>query len=145
MVRGFERQGEGIIFAVLSNAMPAAKTNKTKKKQTEEYIPKPWYKNSNTWGWICLFLLIVSIIVILAADVAADDKAKALEQQSEELRQMGIRRELDGSGDWVPDPDIARRAREYIQNGGYADPQLDAIQDGDYQDLLDQMGGPEGF
>ena len=136
--------------------MPAAKTNKTKKKQTEEYIPKPWYKNSNTWGWICLFLLIVSIIVILAADVAADDKAKALEQQSrprsyeeiftpEELRQMGIRRELDGPGDWVPDPDIARRAREYIQNGGYADPQLDAIQDGDYQDLLDQMGGPEGF
>ena len=93
-----------------SNAMPAAKTNKTKKKQTEEYIPKPWYKNSNTWGWICLFLLIVSIIVILAADVAADDKAKALEQQSrprsyeeiftpEEQKRMGIRRELDGPGD----------------------------------------------
>ena len=129
------------------------------KKETEnkkEYTAKPWYKNSNTWGWICLLLLILAIIIILAADVAADDKAKDLEEQSrprsyqeiftpEEQKRMGIRRELDGPGDWVPDPDIARRAREYIQNGGYADPQSDAIQDGDYHDLLDQMGGPEGF
>ena len=29
--------------------------------------------------------------------------------------------------------------------GGNADPVGDAIQDGDYHDLLDQNGGPEGF
>lgn len=40
---------------------------------------------------------------------------------------------------------LARKAREFIEKGGNADPQLDAIQDGDYHDLLDQMGGPEGF
>ena len=29
--------------------------------------------------------------------------------------------------------------------GGNADPAIDAIQDGDYHDLLDQNVGPEGF
>lgn len=32
-----------------------------------------------------------------------------------------------------------------LVKGGNADPALDAILDGDYYDLLDQMGGEEGF
>ena len=39
----------------------------------------------------------------------------------------------------------AKNVREFIEKGGNADPAGDAIQDGDYHDLLDQNGGPEGF
>lgn len=46
---------------------------------------------------------------------------------------------------WKPDPNAAKRTKEFIENGGNADPALDAIEDGDYHDLLDQNGGPEGF
>ena len=48
-------------------------------------------------------------------------------------------------GDWKPDPSGAQKFRKFIENGGNADSAIDAIQDGDYHDLLDQNGGPEGF
>lgn len=44
-----------------------------------------------------------------------------------------------------PGPNAAKRTKEFIEKGGNADPVGDAIQDGDYHDLLDQNGGPEGF
>ena len=58
---------------------------------------------------------------------------------------MDIGGHIDGPGDWKPDPNAAKRTKEFIEKGGNADPALDAIQDGDYHDLLDQNGGPEGF
>ena len=58
---------------------------------------------------------------------------------------MDIGGHIDGPGDWKPDPNAAKRTKEFIEKGGNADPAGDAIQDGDYHDLLDQNGGPEGF
>ncbi|MBQ3977953.1 MAG: hypothetical protein II632_03815 [Bacteroidales bacterium] len=96
----------------------------------------------------------MATIIIAAIENAADEKAeanKALPQSYEEIftpeeqKKMGIGGHIDGQCDWKPDPNIAQKAREFIEKGGNADPQLDAIQDGDYHDLLDQMGGPEGF
>lgn len=52
---------------------------------------------------------------------------------------------IDGPGDWKPDPNAAKRTKEFIEKGVNADPVDDAIQDGDYHDLLDQNVGPEGF
>ena len=63
----------------------------------------------------------------------------------EEAKKMDIGGHIDGPGDWKPDPNAAKRTKEFIEKGGNADPALDAIQDGDYHDLLDQNGGPEGF
>ena len=63
----------------------------------------------------------------------------------EEAKRMGIGGRIDGPGDWNPDPNAAKNVREFIEKGGNADPAGDAIQDGDYHDLLDQNGGPEGF
>ncbi len=63
----------------------------------------------------------------------------------EERHQTGLDRTIDGSGDWKPYPNGAQKFREFIEKSGNADPALDAIQDGDYHDLLDQNGGPEGF
>lgn len=60
-------------------------------------------------------------------------------------KKMGIGGRIDGPGDWKPDPNAAKNVREFIEKGGNADTTLDTIQDGDYHDLLDQMGGPEGF
>ena len=66
-------------------------------------------------------------------------------QHLEEQEKIGIGKRIDGPSDWKPDPNAAERFHEFIENGGNADPALDAIQDGDYHDLLDQNGGPEGF
>ena len=116
--------------------------------------PKPWYKNSDTWGWIVTAtILIVGTIVIavINADTerinASRPKPRSYEEifTPEECEKMGIGKKPDGPGDWKPDPNGAKKFREFIENGGNADPAIDAIQDGDYHDLLDQMGGEEGF
>lgn len=126
--------------------------NKTKEvKRTQD---RPWFKRANIWGWIVASIFFLATIIIIAVDLASDEKADANQQRPrsyeevftpEEAKKMGIGGHIDGSGDWKPDPNTAQRAREFIEKGGNADPQLDAIQDGDYHDLLDQMGGPEGF
>lgn len=116
--------------------------------------PKPWYTNKNVWAWIVICICIIAYIVATIADSVAEKRFQS-EQHGpssyeemftpEEARKMGIGGHIDGPGDWKPDPNTTQKAREFIEKGGNADPALDAIQDGDYHDLLDQMGGPEGF
>lgn len=93
-------------------------------------------------------------IVVMIINNVEDKRAKAKRHQPrsyeeiftpEECEKMGIGKKPDGPGDWKPDPNGAKKFREFIEKGGNADPALDAIQDGDYHDLLDQNGGPEGF
>ena len=116
--------------------------------------PKPWYKNSNNWAWIVTGLCVLAFIVVTIIDNVEEKRAKANRHQPrsyeeiftpEECKKMGIGGHIDGPGDWKPDPNGAKKFREFIKNGGNADPAIDAIQDGDYHDLLDQNGGPEGF
>ena len=116
--------------------------------------PKPWYKNSNNWAWIVTGLCVLAFIVMMAIDGAEEKRAKAKPKEHrtwydamtpEERHQTGLDRTIDGPGDWTPPADVKERARKFIEEGGNADPALDAIQDGDYHDLLDQNGGPEGF
>lgn len=116
--------------------------------------PKPWYKNSNNWAWIVTGLCVLVFIVVMIIDSVDEKRAKSNRHQPrsyeeiftpEECKKMGIGGHIDGPGDWKPDPNGAQKFREFIENGGYADPAIDAIQDGDYHDLLDQNGGPEGF
>jgi len=122
-------------------------------KQKEPEV-KPWYTNKNIWAWIVIGICIFVFIVITIADNTAEKRAKANQHRPrsyeeiftpEEARKMGIGGHIDGPGNWKPDPNTAQKAREFIEKGGNADPELDAIQEGDYHDLLDQMGGPEGF
>ena len=116
--------------------------------------PKPWYKNSNTWGWIVTGVCLLAFIIFIIEDNAADERAKANRPKPrsyeevftpEEAKRMGIGGRIDGPGDWKPDPNAAKNVREFIEKGGNADPAGDAIQDGDYHDLLHQNGGPGGF
>lgn len=123
-------------------------------KANNQPQPRPWYKDINAWAKIITGLCVIAFITITIADNIAEKKAEANKPQPrsylevftpEEAKKLGIDGHMDGPGDWKPDPDIARKAREFLENGGAADPALDAIQDGDYHDLLDQNGGPEGF
>lgn len=116
--------------------------------------PKPWYKNSDNWAWIVTGLCVLAFIVVMIIDNVEEKRAKANRHQPrsyeeiftpEECKKMGIGGHIDGPGDWKADPNGAKKFREFIENGGNADPAIDAIQDGDYHDLLDQMGGKEGF
>lgn len=125
-----------------------------RKKRNKEAEVKPWYKDINAWAWIVTGVCILAIIVIMVMDSVDEKRAKANQHRPrsyeeiftpEEQQKMGIGGHIDGPGDWKPDPNTAQKAREFIEKGGNADPRLDAIQDGDYHDLLDQMGGPEGF
>lgn len=115
---------------------------------------KPWYTNKNVWAWIIIGICFIAFIAITFADNVAEKSSQSNQHRPssyeeiftpEEARKMGIGGHLDGPGDWTPDPNTAQKAREFIEQGGNADPALDAVQDGDYHDLLDQMGGPEGF
>ena len=63
----------------------------------------------------------------------------------EEAKRMGIGGHIDGPGDWKPDPNAARNIREFLQKGGNADPAIDALQNSDFYDVIDQLGGEEGF
>lgn len=123
-------------------------------KAKDTYQEKPWYKRSNSWAWIVTGACVLAFIIIMAMDSAAEKKAKANRPKPrtyqeiltpEEQAKLGIGKQIDGPGDWKPDPNAAQRVHEFIQNGGNADSAGDAIQDGDYHDLLDQNGGPEGF
>ena len=123
-------------------------------KASKQPQHNPWYKNINIWAWIITGLAIVATIIILSIEDAEEERAKDKENRPrsyeeiftpEEQKKMGIGKKADGPGDWNPDPNGARRFREFIEEGGNADPASDAIQDGDYHDLLDQNGGPEGF
>ena len=123
-------------------------------KANKQPQSKPWNTNKNVWAWIVIGICIIAFIVITILDNAAEKTAKANQHRPrsyeeiftpEEARKMGIGGHIDGPGDWKPDPNTAQKACEFIEKGGNADPELDAIQDGDYHDLLDQMGGPEGF
>ena len=117
--------------------------------------PKPWYKNSDTWGWIVTAtILIVGTIVIavINADTerinASRPKHRSYEEifTPEECEKMGIGRKPDGPGNWKADPEkAARNVRKMIESGGNADPAIDALQDSDFYDAIDQLGGEEGF
>ena len=115
---------------------------------------KPWYRKSSNWAWIVTGVLVLAVIITQIMADAAEERAKANRPKPrsyeevftpEEAKRMGIGGHIDGSGDWKPDPNAAKNVREFIEKGGNADPAGDAIQDGDYHDLLDQNGGPEGF
>lgn len=115
---------------------------------------KSWYKNRNNWAWIVTGLCVLAFIVVMIIDNVEEKRTKANRHQPrsyeeiftpEECEKMGIGKKPDGPGDWKPAPNGSQKFREFIEKGGNADPALDAIQDGDYHDLLDQNGGPEGF
>ena len=98
--------------------------------------------------------LILTYIIVSAVTDAQEKRAKQNQYKPksykevftpEEAKKMDIGGHIDGPGDWKPDPNAAKRTKEFIEKGGNADPVGDAIQDGDYHDLLDQNGGPEGF
>ena len=116
--------------------------------------PKHWYKQSSTWGWIVAGASILALIIIMAADEAAERKAKANRQPlrpwsevltTEEAELYGIKEKIDGPGDWKPDPNAAKNFRELIEKGGNADPNIDGLNNVDFYDIIDQMGGEEGF
>lgn len=99
-------------------------------------------------------MLILTYIIVSAVTDVQEKRAKQNQYKPksykevftpEEAKKMDIGGHIDGPGDWKPDPYAAKRTKEFIEKGGNADPVGDAIQDGDYHDLLDQNGGPEGF
>lgn len=115
---------------------------------------KPWYKNSDVWAWIITGICILVAMVLIFMDTIDVKSPKTKQPQPrtykevftpEEAHRMGLDLKMDGSDIVNTDPNSAKNVREFIEKGGNADPALDAIQDGDYHDLLDQMGGEEGF
>ena len=115
---------------------------------------KPWYNIPSTWAWIVTGAMILTIIIVMSVQDAQEKKAKANRKPlrpwsevltPEEAELYGIKKEIEGPGEWKPDPNAAKRFRELIENGGNTDPTLDHLNDVDYYDIIDQMGGDEGL
>ena len=115
---------------------------------------KPWYKRSNSWAWITIGVMILTVIIVMAVEDAQEKKAKASKRPPrpwtevltpEERHQFGLDKVIDEHPQVKVDPNGAQRFKEFIENGGNADPALDHLNDVDYYDIIDQMGGEEGF
>ena len=104
---------------------------------------KPWYKNSNNWAWIVIGICFLTFLIIIFTDDTATKPQRGYHNMYPDSYDYEPRN--DGPGDWKPDPNAAQRVREFIESGGNADPHLDALQDSDFYDAIDQLGGEEGF
>lgn len=98
--------------------------------------------------------MILSVIIVMSVQDAQEKKAKANRKPlrpwsevltPEEAELYGIKKEIEGPGEWKPDPNAAKNFRELIEKGGNTDPALDHLNDVDYYDIIDQMGGEEGL
>ena len=117
-------------------------------------IEKPWYKKPSTWAWVFTGVMILAVIIAMAVQDAQEKKAKANKNPlrpwtevltPEERHQFGLDKVIDEHPQVKVDPNGAQRFKEFIENGGNADPALDHLNDVDYYDIIDQMGGEEGF
>ena len=118
-------------------------------------VGRPWYKESSTWAWITIGVMILTVVIVTAVTDAQEKKAKANRpprrpwtevMTPEELHNTGLDKPiLSGDMPQIDPEKAAKNFHEFIQNGGNADPLVDQLEQVDYHDVLDQMGGPEGF
>ena len=118
-------------------------------------VGRPWYKESSTWAWITIGVMILTVVIVTAISDAQERKAKANRppmrpwaeiMTPEELHMTGLDKPILSEDTPQIDPEkAAKNFHEFIQNGGNADPLVDQLEQVDYHDVLDQMGGPEGF
>jgi len=118
-------------------------------------VGRPWYKESSTWAWITIGVMILTVVIVTAVTDAQEKKAKANRpprrpwtevMTPEELHMTGLDKPiLSGDMPQIDPEKAAKNFHEFIQNGGNADPLVDQLEQVDYHDVLDQMGGPEGF
>lgn len=115
---------------------------------------KPWYKRSSTWAWITSGAMILAVVIVMVVEDAQEKKAKANKGPlrpwtevltPEEKHQFGLDKVIDEHPQVKVDPNGAQRFKEFIEKGGNADPALDHLNDVDYYDIIDQLGGEEGF
>lgn len=114
-----------------------------------------WYKQSSVWAWIAIGALILAVVIAMAVSDAQEKKAKASRppmrpwtevMTPEELHMTGLDKPiLSGDTPHIDPEQAAKNFHELIQKGGNADPLVDQLEQVDYHDVLDQMGGPDGF
>lgn len=122
---------------------------------TDNSIERPWYKQSSVWAWTTVGIMILVVILVIAISDAQERKAKANRppmrpwtevMTPEELHMMGLDKPiLSGDTPHIDPEQAAKNFHEFIQNEGNVDPLVDQLEQVDYHDVLDQMGGPEGF
>lgn len=115
---------------------------------------KPWCRISSNWAWITAGVFILACIIVNIVTDLQEKRAKNNRPQPrrwyevmtpEERHSVGLDKTLGDPNDWKPDPEGAQRFKDYIQKGGNADPLIDRLNDVDFYDIIDQMGGEEGF
>ena len=115
---------------------------------------KPWYKRSSTWAWITSGAMILAVAIVMVVEDAQEKKGKASKGPlrpwvevltPEEKHQFGLDKVIDEHPQLKVDPNGAQRFKEFIEKGGNADLALDHLNDVDYYDIIDQLGGEEGF
>lgn len=123
-------------------------------QSNQNQFDKPWYKKPIAWAWIVVGALFLALIIIMTVQDAQEKKANANRRPPrpwsevmtpEERHQTGLDKVIDEHPQVKVDPNGAQRFKEFIDNGGNADPALDHLNDVDYYDIIDQMGGEEGF
>ena len=122
-------------------------------KQTDEDEPKlkDWVKFLLVAGiplWLILFFWISGSI-----DIRREERERASRPSltwedvmtPEELHKCGLDRTLDDTSSYVPPADIHERMQSVLKKGSREDDLINELSDVDYHEVLDYLGGPEGF
>ena len=99
--------------------------------------------------------LLLFTIVFVSIDIRRDERQQAAERESrrnyrnelsiEEQRRMGMIPRTRDTITYTPPADIHKRMDKAIKEGAIDNFLINKLSEVDYHDILDYMGGPEGF
>ena len=127
--------------------------NQTKKRIEDDDEPKlkDWVKFLLVAGiplWIILFFWISGSIDIKREERERANRPKVTWKElmtPEEIHEKGLDRLNDEPSTYKAPADIHERIQSVLKEGSREDRLINELSDVDYHDVLDYLGGPEGF
>ena len=121
----------------------------------EEEIQKPFYRQRRCIPAVLTIALLLFTIVFVSIDIRRDERQQAANRASrrnyrnelsiEEQRRMGMIPRTRDTITYTPPADIHERMDEAMKEGAIDNFLINKLSEVDYHDILDYMGGPEGF
>ena len=121
----------------------------------EEEIQKPFYRRRGFIPAVLTIALSLFTVIFVSIDIRRDERQQSAERSSrrnyrnelsiEEQRRMGMIPRVRDTITYCPPTDIHKRVEEAIKEGAIDNFLINKLSEVDYHDILDYMGGPEGF
>lgn len=119
----------------------------------EEEIQKPFYRQRRFIPAVLTIALLLFTVIFVSIDIRRDERQAERssrrnyrdELSIEEQRRMGMIPRTRDTITYTPPADIHKQMDEAIKEGAIDNFLINKLSEVDYHDILDYMGGPEGF